>query len=36
MKSRDKTIAVGGIDMKGDIEGCISMIRAQLQGATVQ
>ncbi|TVY71431.1 UPF0235 protein [Lachnellula suecica] len=33
LKSRDKTIAIGGIDVKGDEQKCISSIRAQLQSA---
>ncbi|TVY34255.1 UPF0235 protein [Lachnellula occidentalis] len=33
MKSRDKTVAIGGIDMKGDAEKCISGIRQRLENA---
>ncbi|TVY56941.1 UPF0235 protein [Lachnellula cervina] len=33
MKSRDKTVAIGGIDMKGDEEKCISGIRERLENA---
>jgi hypothetical protein len=33
MKSRDKTISIGGIDVKGDEEKCISSIRGKLENA---
>ncbi|KAH8687467.1 hypothetical protein BGZ60DRAFT_475537 [Tricladium varicosporioides] len=33
LKSREKTIAIAGIDAKGDEEKCISSIRAQLETA---
>lgn len=33
MKSRDKTIAISGIDVKGDEQKCISGIRDQLLNA---
>lgn len=32
-KSRDKTLAITGIDAKGDEQGCIAKIRDQLQNA---
>ncbi|KAF4625965.1 hypothetical protein G7Y89_g12198 [Cudoniella acicularis] len=34
MKSRDKTVAICGIDMQGDEQKCISGIRAQLESAS--
>lgn len=33
LKSREKTIAVGGIDVRGDEEGCILRIREMLESA---
>ncbi|PSS09106.1 hypothetical protein M430DRAFT_128011, partial [Amorphotheca resinae ATCC 22711] len=33
LKSRDKTIAISGIDIREDEQSCISKIRAQLQTA---
>ncbi|TVY89771.1 UPF0235 protein [Lachnellula willkommii] len=33
MKSRNKTVAIGGIDTKGDEEKCISGIRERLENA---
>ncbi len=32
-KSREKTLAVMGIDAKGDEQSCISKVREQLQNA---
>ncbi|PVH88024.1 YggU-like protein [Cadophora sp. DSE1049] len=33
LKSRDKTVAVAGFDVKGDEKSCIAKIRDQLQSA---
>jgi uncharacterized protein YggU (UPF0235/DUF167 family) len=33
LKSRDKTVAISGIDVKGLEDECISRIRDQLEGA---
>ncbi|KAF8866122.1 YggU-like protein [Acephala macrosclerotiorum] len=33
LKSRDKTIAIAGIDVEGDEEKCISWIKEQLENA---
>lgn len=36
MKSRDKIVAICGIDAKGDKEKCISGIRAKLEDAVFE
>jgi uncharacterized protein YggU (UPF0235/DUF167 family) len=33
LKSRDKTVAITGVDLKGDEQSCISRIREQLEKA---
>jgi uncharacterized protein YggU (UPF0235/DUF167 family) len=35
LKSRDKTVAIAGVDVKGDEQSCISRIRDQLEKAIV-
>jgi hypothetical protein len=33
LKSRDKTVAIAGVDVQGDEQSCISRIRDQLEKA---